>query len=100
AAGGTTASPAAMNPASEGASRQASAQDTGMAARTQRAHGIQNATDSRTAVTGPSIVWTAVRRPAAADRRLEMSASTALTTWFASIRPTTFWAVRKASSLR
>src|SRR5207244_11738497 len=55
AASGTTASPAAMNTASEGASSQASAQDTGMAARSQRAHGIQNATDSRTAVTGPSI---------------------------------------------
>src|SRR2546426_7432520 len=37
-------------------------------------------TDSRTAVTGPRVMWRAVRRPAAADRRLEMSASTALAT--------------------
>src|SRR2546422_764754 len=100
AASGTTARPAAMNTASGGASSQATAQDTGMTTSSQRAHGIQNSTDSRTAVTGPSIVWSAVRRPAAADRRLEMSASTALTTWFASSRPTTFWAVRNASSLR
>src|SRR2546426_317337 len=97
---GTTASPAARSAASGGAASQASTHETGMATSSQRTPGIQNSTDSRTAVTGPTVVWSAVRRPAAADNRLEMRASTALATWLASSTPTTFWAVRNASSLR
>src|SRR5439155_23086098 len=53
-------------------------------------HGTQNSRQRRTTVGGPIVVWSAARRPAAAESRAEISASTTLTTWFARTTPRRF----------